>query len=138
MSGVNNKKNKMKKFIIGAGALLIPGLAFAQTGPNFGYFTSLFSLALEVLNTYIIPGIIILATIYFLWTVVQYIKGKDASEQKTNRDRMMQGIIGLTVIVAVWGIVAVITNLVGIGGSSTKPPACPPGYQWNTISKKCA
>ncbi len=128
----------MKKFIIGAGALLIPGLAFAQTGPNFGYFTSLFSLALDVLNTYVIPGLIIIATGYFFWTVIQYIKGKEAKDQEAHRARMMQGIIGLAVIVAVWGIVAVLINLAGVGGVSTKPPACPPGYQWDTVHKRCA
>ncbi len=127
----------MKKFIIGAGALMLPSLAFAVTGPDFGYFISLFSLALNVLNTYIIPGIIVLATIYFLYTVFQYIKGKDAKEQGEHRARMIQGVIGLVVIVAVWGIVQLIIQLAGIGGSSTQNPSCPPGYVWSNIYKKC-
>ncbi len=121
----------MKKFIIGAGALLLPSLAFAVTGPDFAYFTSLFSLVLTVLNTYVIPGIIVLATIYFLITVFQYIKGKDDKDQALHRARMIQGVIGLVVIVAVWGIVQLIIQLAGVGGSSIPHPSCPPGYTWH-------
>lgn len=127
----------MKKFIIGAGALLLPSLAFAVTGPDFGYFLSLFSLTLTVLNTYVIPGIIVLATIYFLITVFQYIKGKDAKEQGEHRARMIQGVIGLVVIVAVWGIVQLIIVLAGIGNTASQNPSCPPGYQWSNLAKKC-
>ncbi len=126
----------MKKFIIGTGALLIPGLAFAQ---NFSdvYLTTGFGSILKILNTYVIPGLIVLATIYFLWTVIQYIRAKDAKGQEEHRGRMIQGIIGLVVIVAVWGIVKVVTNVFDIGGPNTANPACPPGYTWQAASHKC-
>lgn len=127
----------MKKFIIGAGALLVPGLAFAVTGPDFGYFTSLFMDGFNLLNTYLIPILVIAATGYFFWTIIQYIRAKDATEQGKERHRMIQGVIGLTVMVAIWGIVALVVQLLGVGGASTPPAPCPPGYSWSSFSKKC-
>ncbi len=122
----------MKKFIIGAGALMVPAFAFAQSGPQFGYFESILIFSLRVLNTYIIPGLVIIATGFFMWSVVQYIRA-DAADKDNNRKKMINGVMGLTVMVAIWGISAFLISLFGVGnpiGGAPNVP-CPPGYHWN-------
>lgn len=58
----------------------------------------------------IIPLLIGLGLILFIWGIVQYVIG-DSEEAKTKgRDHMIWGIIGFTVIVSVWGIVNFVVN----------------------------
>ena len=121
----------MKKFIIGAGALMVPAFAFAQ-GPQWSYIESIFIFALRVLNSYVIPGLVIVATGFFMWSVVQYIRA-DAADKDNNRKKMINGVIGLTVMVAIWGIASFLISLFGVGNPVAGGPnvPCPPGYHWN-------
>jgi Type IV secretion system pilin len=58
----------------------------------------------------IIPFLILLGVVYFVWGVVQYVIGDDEEAKKKGKDRMIYGIIGLVVIVSLWGLVAIVTN----------------------------
>ena len=52
----------------------------------------------------------VLATVIFLWGVIQYITaGGEEEKIKSGRTYMLWGIIALFVMVAVWGLVGVIT-----------------------------
>ncbi len=60
------------------------------------------------LFSYIIPVLVSLGVIYFIWGVIQYMIG-DSEEAKTKgRDTILYGIIGLTVIIAMWGLVEIL------------------------------
>lgn len=63
----------------------------------------------NILNT-IIPLLMVIATIVFLWGVIQYVISADEEKRKQGRSLMIYGIIGLFVMVAVWGIVAVLES----------------------------
>jgi len=82
----------------------------------------------SLLNT-IIPIIIVLGVLYFVWGVVQYVISDDEEAKKAGRDRMIWGIIGLVVIVGMWGLVRIVTNTFGLnnntGGQICTP--CVPG-----------
>ena len=59
----------------------------------------------------IIPFFMILATVIFLWGVIQYITaGGEEEKIKSGRTYMLWGIIALFVMIAVWGLVAVLEN----------------------------
>ncbi len=61
-----------------------------------------------------IPVLITLGVIYFIWGVIQYMIG-DSEEAKTKgRDTILYGIIGLTVIIAMWGLVFLFQNTFGL------------------------
>jgi hypothetical protein len=66
-----------------------------------------------ILNT-IIPFLIVLAIIYFIWGVIQYVIASDEEAKKSGRNRIIYGIIGLAVIVGVWGLVNILTKTFGI------------------------
>ena len=103
----------MKK-IISFGVILgsMPtALVFAAEG------VSAFSIlgTIAKLLSYIIPVLITLAVVYFIWGVIQYTVSTDEEAKKGARGKIIQGLIGLFVIVAFWGILSLVTNTFGVG-----------------------
>jgi len=53
----------------------------------------------------------------------------DEDAKTTGRNRMIYGIIGLVVIIGMWGLVAIVQNTLGIGVGNPPPPiGLPPFY----------
>ena len=96
------------------GSLILPYIAFAQ---NPQAIEKIINVILNTFNNIIIPLLFVLATVIFLWGVIQYIaKGADEAAQKKAKGLMLWGIIGLAVMLAVWGIVNILIQYFGIGG----------------------
>ncbi len=94
-------------------AVSLPILAFAQ---NAGQITTSLTNIQNILNS-IIPILLIIATIVFLWGVIQFITaGADEEKRGNARSLMIYGLIALFVMVAVWGIVRVLVQFFGVGG----------------------
>ncbi|MDE2399914.1 MAG: hypothetical protein KGL67_02825 [Patescibacteria group bacterium] len=73
----------------------------------------------QILNA-IVPVLIALGVVYFVWGVITYVIASDEEAKKTGRNRIIYGIIGLAVIVAVWGLVnIVVRTFVPQGNQST-------------------
>lgn len=66
----------------------------------------------------LIPILVVLGVLYFVWGVVQYVIASDEEAKGTGRQRMIYGIIGLVVIVAMWGLVGIVTRTFGLNGSA--------------------
>lgn len=66
-----------------------------------------------VLNK-IIPVLMVLAVVIFIWGVIMYVISSDEEAKKKGRNRMIWGIIGLVVILGMWGLVKMIQNSLGI------------------------
>jgi Type IV secretion system pilin len=71
----------------------------------------------NILDT-IIPILIVLGVVYFVWGVVQYVISGDEEAKAKGKTHMIYGIIGLVVIVAMWGLVGIVTNTFGLNGTS--------------------
>jgi len=114
-----------KKLIVlsSLGLAIAPFLAFAQVGTGGcanqlpGTLQSIICTVGNILNT-LIPIMMVLAIVYFIWGVIQYVISSDEEAKKSGKDRMIWGIIGLVAIVAVWGLVAVLTNTFGLTGNA--------------------
>jgi hypothetical protein len=72
----------------------------------------------NILDT-VIPILITIAVIIFIVGVIQYITAKEDDQKKLGRDKIIYGIIGLFVILSVFGIIAVLGNTLGIGQGGT-------------------
>ncbi len=64
---------------------------------------------------YIVPALITIAVVYFIWGVITFMTSSDEEAKKMGRTKIINGLIGLFVIVAFWGIIAVVKNTFGIG-----------------------
>ncbi|MEI6280395.1 MAG: pilin [bacterium] len=75
----------------------------------------------QILNS-VLPVLIIVGVLYFVWGIVRYVIG-DSEEAKTKgKDGMIYGIIGLAVIIAMWGLVNIVTATLGIDDSNSAAP----------------
>ena len=71
-----------------------------------------------IIGAAIIPLIFTLAFLYFLWGMVMFIRGADDVKKREESKKFIYwGIIALTVMVAVWGIVKIVTTTFGLGNT---------------------
>ena len=112
-----------KKLIVLSSSVLsfMPLIALAQpTGgrcSSVEQFGTIQSIICKIGNIFdiIIPILIIAGVLFFIWGVVQYVIAGDEEAKKKGRDRMIYGIIGLVVIVAMWGLVGIVNRTFGLG-----------------------
>ena len=85
----------------------------------------------ELINTVFITGIIQplialsfgVALLVFLWGVVKYIK--NSGDEKTREEAkyyMLYGVVGLFVMVSVWGLVRFLIVSIGLNNNTPTPP----------------
>ena len=80
-------------------------------GSPIEYFLCRFQ---QILNS-LIPLLIALGVVYFIWGVIQYVIKDEEEAKKKGRDKIIFGIIGLAVIVSLWGLVNIVVNTFGLG-----------------------
>ena len=62
----------------------------------------------------IIPVIVGIAVVYFLWGGYKFIQSAgDAKGREEGKKRLMYGLIGLAVMVSVWGLVKILAGTIG-------------------------
>ena len=96
----------MKKFVVGIASFL-PSLAFAQAITDANSLTDKLT---RLGNTFI--GILIaFAVIWIIWNVVRFIMNADNPEKRAPiQSAILWGIVGLFVILSIWGLVRILTN----------------------------
>ena len=98
----------MKKSIGLVGLYALPFLAFAQNP-----FLNIVQRIRDILDA-IVPLLITLALIYFIYGVAKFATSKEAADRDTARDIMIYGAIGLFAIVSIWGIVVLLQQFTGV------------------------
>lgn len=128
----------MKKFFIAFSSIaLIPAVAIAQLfDPT--YPDTLITQTKTWLGT-AVTILMILMTLWFLWAVFKFIGEKDPNKVKERKQQVMNGLIGLFIAVAVWGIIRLAQNVFGLNGTVNNAPniPCPPGYKYNRLVGEC-
>ena len=116
-----------KKLIVLSGLALLsaPLLTLAQTtggrptvctGGQINTIQSLICKLNEILGA-ILPLLIALGVVFFVWGVISYVIAGDEEAKTAGRDKMIYGIIGLVVIVGLWGLVRIVTNTFNINNT---------------------
>jgi len=86
--------------------LFLPAVVLAAPGT----FKGLVDLLINIINTAIIPLLFAISLLVFLWGVFRYMFFPYSEEKKTQgKDVMVWGIIALTVMASVWGIVNIVS-----------------------------
>jgi Type IV secretion system pilin len=114
------------KVTVICGAIL-PALAFAQV--KIKTFEGLVNKFIDIIQ-YVIPLIFSIALVAFLWGIFQYFFS-GAEKKEEAKDFLLYGIIGLFIMISVWGLVKILTSTfpldtaqprlptLGTGGSSS-------------------
>ena len=119
---MKNMKNKLIGFASIVGFTIMPLLVFAQSGSGTDCkslaanpkFQDLVCYVVNSLLSAVIPLIFALAIVMFAWGVVRYVIGADdEKERERGKQFMVWGIIALSVMVSVWGLVHIVTNTFG-------------------------
>ena len=109
-----------KKLVILGLVLASPIITFATTqctGVPTGGIQAFICKIGDILNT-LIPILIIVGVVFFIIGVIQYVIAGDEEAKKKGKNRMIFGIIGLVVIVGMWGLVNIVTHTFSIDGGS--------------------
>jgi hypothetical protein len=109
----------MKKFI--PSVLFVgPMIALAQVSGPFGNFL----LQLQDILDFLIPLMLSLAVLVFLWGLVKFIaNADDEGAKESGKNLMVWGMIALFVMVSFWGIIGFVQESLGITGMITSTPA---------------
>lgn len=123
----------MKKFIVSSAAIVasmaLSSMAYAQVvitpgAPVSGGTTNL-GVAANVFAYYISLGaqlILAAAVVWVAWSAFQFIMSAGDEEGRGKaRDGIIYGIIGIAVIVSIWGLVNFIQGSAGVGQGSQMP-----------------
>lgn len=112
----------------GTGSILfLPILAFAATEPaNSGGIDVLGEFLLQfvyLIDNYLVPLLFAIAFLMFLWGVYLYfIQGAANEEKRTlGRQFVVWGIIGLFIMISIWGIINLLLNSFELD-SQSRPP----------------
>jgi mannose/fructose/N-acetylgalactosamine-specific phosphotransferase system component IID len=109
---MNIHQSKIIPYLAAGATLLTPLAVFAQ-----GDVDSVLSTISRIMNR-IVPMLLGLAVIFFIWTLVKYMLSQgDEDGKKEARSQMFNGIIVIAVMLGVWGLAAILLNTFGINQS---------------------
>lgn len=119
-------KSIMKnKLVVLSGLVLgfTPFVALAQTGATCGTAgqTGIGKLICKIqgLLELVVPVLVTVGIIYFVWGIVSYVIADDEEAKSSGRARMMWGIVGLAVIVSMWGLVRILTETAEVNNNTS-------------------
>ena len=120
-----NKKFSVKMAIAGTLAMAMsPFIALAQDA-TVTSFVKIIGFIHAFINT-VMPIIISLAVLYFVWNVFLFVgAGDDEEKRKAARGKMIFGIIAIFVMVSVWGLVNILVNTFGLSNVTVSAPDIP-------------
>jgi hypothetical protein len=123
------KKNLLKYISITSFFVLFPLIALAQFGGPAGYslvlrhactgvgIAKIICQVQQFINS-IIPILVALAVVYFVWGVVRFIIADGEEAKKKGKDVIIYGLIGFAVIVGLWGLVNIIVTTFNLSGTA--------------------
>jgi SNF family Na+-dependent transporter len=113
-------RNKISTYVGIVGVFIFPVLVSAQgttytgssTGPT-GWSTTkdIIDAVGTFINTSLMPVVILIAILYFLWNIVQYLsKLSNEKEREAFKKYSVNAILALFIMLSVWGIIAIGTT----------------------------
>lgn len=112
----------MKK-VIAFSVLLTPFIASAQIAQGVGSASNLIAFLKDALSTATIL-ILAAAVVYFLWNVFKFIMAAgDEEKRKEGQSGIIYGVIGIAVMVSIWGIVNFLTQSAKLDTTTRTAPS---------------
>lgn len=112
----------MKK-VIAFSVLFTPFIAFAQIAQGVGSATNLIAFLKDALSTATIL-ILAAAVVFFLWNVFKFVMAAgDEEKRKEGQQGIIYGIIGIAVMVSIWGLVNFLTKTASLDTTTRSAPS---------------
>lgn len=105
----------MKRILAIVCAGVMPIMALAQYNPSQGV-TGLFTLFGSWLKL-ALPLLISLAVVWFVYNVFRFAIATDEETKKAAKGGIIWGIIGIFIMVSVWGLVGILQSTFGTSGA---------------------
>ncbi len=115
------KINSKKVLGISSALFVLPFVTFAQSSDGIG---QLIGMAGGIIRA-LIPIVIGLGVLIFLWGVLQYVLRSDDAGKAQGRTFMLWGIIALFVMVSVWGLVNILRSSLQLDNATPTAPDIP-------------
>ena len=106
-----------KKLAIGSAMFAMPALVFAQ---NFTVVNNFFKSVQDLVTNVLIPLVFAIAILTFFWGVVQYVilGASDEAKRASGRSLMIYAVIAFFVMTALWGIVTLLGQVLGVNSNA--------------------
>jgi hypothetical protein len=78
---------------------------------------------LSALLGQVLPVLVSMGVLYFIWGVVMYFIADDEEAKTKGKDRILYGVIGLAVIISLWGLVNLLADTLDDGLRGTNAPS---------------
>lgn len=103
-----------------ASLLALPLVTFAQFDPDGGEFGDLLGNILVFTNTVLIPFIIGIGFLVFVYGMFQFFIAGGANDEKKEQGKslMIYATLGFVLIIIFWGIVNLLTSSTGLDGDT--------------------
>lgn len=107
--------------------LLAPVMVMAQglaDGPSAGGLQTLMSNVLAFTNTVLIPFIIGIGFLFFVWGMFKFFiaGGANEDEREKGKQLMIYATLGFLLIIIFWGVVNLFVSATGLEGESLQTP----------------
>ena len=111
---------KLKYLAISPVLAAMPFVAAAQTVDSGGQTTGFLNSILNFINAVLIPFILGVAFLIFVWGMFQYFIAGGSNEEAKEKGKSLltYAILGFVVILVFWGIVNLVTDATGLEGQT--------------------
>jgi uncharacterized membrane protein YidH (DUF202 family) len=120
----------MKKIALilgGVGMMALPLVSMAQFDSGGGEFGTLLKNILTFANTVLIPFIIGIGFLVFVWGMFRYFIAGGANDEakESGKSLMIYATLGFVLIIVFWGIINLLTQSTGLGGKTLEKTSIP-------------
>ncbi len=119
----------VKKILAIVAALSLPTMAFAQLGsynPSVNGGVGGLINWVTTLLTYLFPLILALSVIWIVWYIFRYAVAGGEDEKSKAKTHIIWGIVGLFIMVSIWGLVSILTRTFQLNGTGPIGPTISP------------
>lgn len=115
----------MKKILVGIGTFMLPSLALAQSiDQSANSATQAVGSLTRVVNA-VIPFFLAIAVVVFIYGVIKYVISAGVEDRAAARGYIIYGIIGIAVILSIFGLAKLLQNAFGITNTTLNPQDIP-------------
>lgn len=113
----------MKKFLFTVSVFAVPLMTFAQVVLN--RVPNLANKVIQIVNT-IIPVLVALAVFWVIYGAFQFVMSAgDEEKRKEGKNKILYGVIGIFIMLSVWGLVNILTGSFWLDNAKQVAPTVP-------------